>query len=66
LFGEGADGGKLFLQILQIMKFGVFADLDEAGVWREKIGIDEISEFAFVLQGGIAQELSLCLVYPFS
>lgn len=31
LFGEGADGDKLFLQILQIMEFGGFADLDEAG-----------------------------------
>jgi hypothetical protein len=48
------------------MQFGVFADLNEAGVWCQKIGVAEIPEIGFVLQGVIAQELSLCLVYPFS
>jgi hypothetical protein len=28
-FGEGADGGKLILQVLQVMDFSVFADLDD-------------------------------------
>jgi hypothetical protein len=31
-FGKDADGCKLFLQILQIVDFGVFADLNEAGI----------------------------------
>lgn len=34
LFCEGADGGKLFLQVLQVVEFGIFADLDEAETWK--------------------------------
>ena len=32
LFCDGADFGKLFLQIIKVLDFGVFADLDETGI----------------------------------
>jgi len=44
------------------MEFGVFADLDEAGIRSKKIGITEIPEIRFVVQTGVVKELPLAVV----
>jgi hypothetical protein len=46
-FGEGADFGKLFLQVSKVVYFGVFADLDKAGIRCQKIRVAEIPEIRF-------------------
>ncbi len=45
------------------MDFGIFADLDEAGIRCQKIGIAEIPEIRFVLQTCIEKKLPLTVVF---
>jgi len=52
----------VWMQILKVMYFGVFADLDEAGIRCQEIGVAEIPEIRLVLQTGIEKKLPLAIV----